>query len=217
MVLPDTQNYSEKFPEQFQAQTEWIVDQAKSRRIAAVLHLGDITNRSSEPEWQVASQAMAKLDGTVPYFMIVGNHDYSADGRCIDRTTRYNDYFPVARFKERANFGGTYDREPERMENSYQTFDVGGRKFLVLSLEFGPRQDVVRWANQVAARHSDREAILLTHAYMFYDDTATTGKGTAPNRLGIRTPIVSRRRRTTTSWTAKSYGRALSPSTRISS
>ncbi|HEX3869820.1 MAG TPA: metallophosphoesterase, partial [Pirellulales bacterium] len=143
----------------------------KDRRIAAVFHLGDITNHSTVPEWEVASKAMARLDGTAPYFMICGNHDYSEGGKCADRTTRYNDYFPSARFKERANFGGTYDREPDRMENSYQTFEAGGRKFLVLSLEFGPRKDVVRWANEVAAKHGDREAILLTHAYMYYDET----------------------------------------------
>ncbi len=30
---------------------------------------------------------------------------------------------------------------------------------------------MLRWANQVAARHKDRAAILTTHAYMYYDDT----------------------------------------------
>lgn len=171
VVLPDTQFYSEKHPDTYYAQTEWIADEAKRRRIAAVLHLGDITNKNSSEQWQVASKAMARLDGTVPYFLVCGNHDYSEGGKCVDRTTQYNDYFPAARFKERANFGGTYDREPQRMENSYQTFAAGGRKFLVVSLEFGPRRDVVRWANEVVARHADHETILLTHAYMYFDDS----------------------------------------------
>ena len=170
-VLPDTQHYSQKYPDNFHKQTEWIADQVKARRISAVLHLGDITNRSTPEEWTVASAAMSKLDGQVPYFMVVGNHDYSADGRCVDRTTRYNDYFPVDRFRERKNFGGTYDKEPTRMENSYQTLAVGGRKFLVVSLEYGPRNDVIHWANEVVAKHADHEAILITHAYMYYDET----------------------------------------------
>jgi hypothetical protein len=69
------------------------------------------------------------------------------------------------------NFGGTYDKEPERLENSYHLFSAEGRDFVVIALEFGPRKDVVRWANEVAAKHKDRAAILITHAYMYYDDT----------------------------------------------
>jgi hypothetical protein len=50
-------------------------------------------------------------------------------------------------------------------------FEAGGRKFVVLCLEFGPRADVVQWANRVVADYSDHEAILVTHAYMYYDET----------------------------------------------
>ncbi len=170
-VLPDTQNYSEKFPANFLAQTQWIVDQQQARNIAFVLHLGDITNHNTAPEWQNAVKAMDLLHGKVPYAMVPGNHDYSANGRCADRTTQLNEYFPLARFQEQGTLGGTYDKEPERMENSYHLYSVGDRKLVVIGLEFGPRRDVVRWANEVAARHADREAILITHAYMYFDET----------------------------------------------
>jgi hypothetical protein len=82
-----------------------------------------------------------------------------------------NEYFPVSRFRESPTFGGVYDREPDRTENSYHLFSAEGRNFLVLALEFGPRRDVVRWANEVAAKHKDRAAILITHAYMYFDET----------------------------------------------
>lgn len=170
-VLPDTQRYSLSYPKTFHAQTEWIVAQAKDRRIAAVLHLGDITHRSTRPEWEVARSAMSQLDGHVPYFMVPGNHDYS-DGKqlCVDRTTLFNEYFPRKKFEDQKTFGGTFDGEPERFENSYHKFSAGGRDFLVLALEYGPRGEVVRWANEVVARHKDRAAILVTHAYMYYDN-----------------------------------------------
>lgn len=170
-VLPDTQNYSEKFPQNFTAQTSWLAEQQKSRNIAFVLHLGDITNRSTEAEWKNAVTSMDVLHGRIPYAMVPGNHDYSEGGRCSDRLTRMSEFFPVARFKESATFGGTYDREPERTENSYHRFTAGGRKFLVIALEFGPRRDVVRWANEIAAKHKDYEVILITHAYMYFDET----------------------------------------------
>ena len=170
-VLPDTQNYSEKFPKLYLAQTDWIVKNRQPRNIACVLHLGDITQTNTAVEWKVAARAMKQLDGHVPYFMTLGNHDYSANGKCVDRTTHFNTYFPLAKYRTAPTFGGVYDREPDRLENSFHTFAVGDRKFLVLSLEFGPRADVLRWANQVVADHRDREAILITHAYMFHNDT----------------------------------------------
>jgi predicted phosphodiesterase len=170
-VLPDTQHYSELYPDTYLAQTKWIVENRQPRNIACVLHLGDITNHNTPREWENAVRAMRLLDGHMPYFMVPGNHDYGDGGTCGDRTTRLNEYFPVKRFRETPTFGGTYDREPDRMENSYHTFSAEGRKFLVLALEFGPRRDVVRWANEVVAKHRDYAAILITHAHIYFDDT----------------------------------------------
>ncbi len=170
-VLPDTQNYSEKYPEIYSAQTKWIVENQKARNIACVLHLGDVTNHNTVSEWENAARAMMELDRHVPYFLVLGNHDYSERGGCRDRTTLANNYFPVSHFRTQSTFGGTYDREPDRIENSYHLFSAEGRNFIVLALEFGPRKDVVRWANEVVGKHQDREAILITHAYMYYDDS----------------------------------------------
>jgi len=170
-VLPDTQHYSQCYPEQFLAQTRWIASQHKIRNIACVLHLGDLTNLNTPAEWGVARQAMCQLDGLVPYFMTLGNHDYSDFGECRDRTTLFNDYFPVADYRDRPHFGGVYDREPDRLKNSFHFFSAGGRGYLVLCLEFGPRADVVRWANQVVAKHPDLAAILVTHAYTYSDES----------------------------------------------
>src|SRR5262249_40055072 len=139
--------------------------------IACVIHLGDITNRGSRYEWKNAVKAMSVLDGAVPYFLTTGNHDYSAGGHCADRTTLLNWYFPVWRYKRLPTFGGVYDREPNRFENSFHLLDAGGRGFVVLCLEFGPRRDVVRWANEMINLHPERSVILVTHAYAYYDNT----------------------------------------------
>ncbi len=170
-VLPDTQNYSEKFPEQYMAQTRWIAENKKDRNIACVLHLGDVTNHNSAPEWDNAIKAMNQLDGIVPYFMVPGNHDYSEKGSCKDRNCGLSAAFPVAKFRDLPTFGGVYDREPSRLENSFHLFSAGGRNFLSLCLEFGPRKDVLRWANDVVGQHKNRAIILTTHAYIYYDDS----------------------------------------------
>jgi len=189
-VLPDTQYYSERFPETFAAQTHWIVENQRARNIACVLHLGDITDHNRPAEWENAVKAMSLLDGKVPYFMVPGNHDYSENGSCQDRSTRLSEYFPVSRFQSLPTFGGVYDREPEHLANSYHRFTAEDRKFLVLALEFGPRQDVLRWANDIVRRHADREVILITHAHIYYDDSRYDWK----------------KRGTTQSWNPHAYG-----------
>jgi len=171
-VLPDTQHYSEKYPDTFVAQTNWLVEQKERRRIAGVFHLGDITNHSTPAEWVNARRAMKLLeDGGIPFALVPGNHDYSEQGVCKDRTTLLNDYFPAAEMGKLPHWGGTYDKEPDRMENNYQFMEFADRKFLVLGLEFGPRNDVVRWANKTAKLNRDREIILLTHAFIYDNDT----------------------------------------------
>lgn len=171
VVLPDTQHYSEEFPFTFFSQTKWIVENQQARNIACAIHLGDITNHSTRYEWKNAVRALSILDGKVPYFLTLGNHDYSDFGACKDRTTLLNRYFPIARYRGLPTFGGVYDKEPEQLENSFHLFDAGGKSFLVLNLEFGPRKDVIRWANEVVDRHADRSVILVTHAFAYYDDT----------------------------------------------
>ena len=42
VLLPDTQNYSEKYPGTYLSQTCWIKDRAQQDNIRFVIHLGDI-------------------------------------------------------------------------------------------------------------------------------------------------------------------------------
>jgi predicted phosphodiesterase len=171
-VLPDTQYYCEKFPDHFVAQTRWLVEQRERRRIAGVLHLGDITNRNTVPQWENARKALQVLmDAKMPMCLVPGNHDYGLGGGCADRTTMLSKYFPVAELSQAAHWKGNYDKEPDRSDNSWHFLEAAGRKFLVLCLEFGPRNDVLRWANTVVATHPEREVILVTHAHIHHDDT----------------------------------------------
>ena len=110
-----------------------------------------------------------KLDGVVPYALAVGNHDLGRNGMTFTRDTLFNDYFPLERYKDLPTFGGVFDGEPEQLTNSYHLFSAGGRDFLVLALEFGPRHAVVDWANKILDKYPDRWAILITHAYLYSD------------------------------------------------
>jgi len=96
----------------------------------------------------------------------VGNHDYTG---VMKRVTLMSDYFPVKKFRRRASYGGTF--EGNRIENSYHLFSAGGRDWVVIALETAPRDTAVRWANRVLKRYPKRKAIIVTHAYLYHDDT----------------------------------------------
>jgi hypothetical protein len=161
VLLPDTQCYSESFPDVFRSQTEWIARERRARSIQFVLHLGDVTNNNVHPEWAVAQKAMNVLrDAGVPFLMSNGNHDLGPGGGGTSRTSLFSDYFPQRNC-----------RVPGESENAFMNLTVGEAKFLILSLEFGPRDAAVSWANKVVAQHPDHHAILLTHAYLYSDDS----------------------------------------------
>ncbi len=169
VILPDTQDYAEKYPGLFDLQTQWIVDNKDNYNIKQVLHLGDITNRATDLEWSRASNAMARLDGIIPYAIVPGNHDIGPGGTARDRTTRMNKYFPPKRFKNQPTFAGTMG--PGSIENNYHLFTEGGQNFLILGLEFAPRDKTLRWADKIISAHPHRKTIVITHAYLYHDST----------------------------------------------
>jgi hypothetical protein len=167
-VLPDTQVYSLRYPGLFLTQTAWILQNQDRLNIQFVVHLGDIVNNNSTGEWHNARQAMRLLDGRVPYAVVPGNHDYGPSGDASTRDTLLNDYFPFDTISTWPTFGGA--RESGKLDNTFDLFEAGGRKWIVLALEWAPRDETVAWANQVMTEHADRTGILITHAYMNNND-----------------------------------------------
>ena len=159
IVLPDTQVYAEKYPELFVAQTRWIREQAKARNIRFVAHVGDVVEHNRAEEWEVARRAFSELAGVVPYAIAPGNHDFGPGGSAETRDTLLHEYLPPA--------GELF--EPRRLDNSAHLFEAGGRRWIVLALEWGPRDRAIAWANDMLARHRDRSAIIVTHAYLYPD------------------------------------------------
>jgi hypothetical protein len=171
VVLPDTQAFSWLYPDLFRGQTSWIVTNKDRYNIKYVLHEGDIVDHNLPNEWANGQSAMSILDGVVPYAMAVGNHDYGEgpDGPFINRGTYLTNYFPATNFMTWPTFGGLMDSNT--LCNSYHLFSAGGVDWLILSLEYSPRDSTLAWANQVASNYPSRRIILLTHDYLNYGDT----------------------------------------------
>ena len=189
VVLPDTQNYvkSPVYKNLMVQMCEWIRDNRDPWKIQLVLHEGDIVNNndyerrnssdeSGSQQWQNARDALALLDGHVPYVLATGNHDFGTTN-AQNRNTQINNYFHASDnpLVDPAQGGILRDTmQPGHLENAcYELTAPDGRKLLIFSLEWGPRQQVVDWANEVAARpeYAGHTAVLLTHAYMFHDET----------------------------------------------
>jgi hypothetical protein len=158
-----------KFPELFHAQADWIVKHKDDRKIAYVLHEGDIVNNNNEPQWDVAKAALSKLDGVVPYALAPGNHDYGPNGSADTRDTLLNQYFSADEHAKWPTFGGVFEKG--KLDNSYHTLKIGDRDWIILALEWGPRNETVAWANEVLDKHPQHLGIVVTHAYLFSDGT----------------------------------------------
>ena len=152
-----------------------------------MLQEGDIVNQNSQvtptsgnqtatQQWENARAAFSVLNGHVPYVMAAGNHDMgstSATGSLVAHqhllpTQRQSAHRPrTRRYPQRHDGAGP-------IENAYYDFTApDGRQMLIFSLEFGPRQQTVNWANTIAAlpEYANHTAVLLTHAYMDNDET----------------------------------------------
>lgn len=161
ILLPDTQKYSQyRGPGTYKKQTEWIVDNKNRKNIKFVIHLGDIVHHyNSLLEWAVAREAHLELDdNNIPYSVMPGNHDMDlrfSDG--VRNTSMYNLYFGPTQLDYEGHYRGN--------DNNYSFFEASGFKFMVMCLEFSPRDDVINWANYNIESHPDRLVIIATHCY----------------------------------------------------
>jgi len=182
VAFPDTQMYAKDDPtfrstsrkEIFSAMTNWVVERSKPDNIKFVLHMGDIVNEDYEPyQWENANKAMSILDGVVPYCFAVGNHDMVLDS--TRNTVNFNSTFPYTRYKSEKWYGGRMKDDGyspgDNYDNSYHFFSGGGMEFMVVSLECGPTDTMIEWANEVIAKNSDKRVIVITHSYMLGNDT----------------------------------------------
>lgn len=186
ILLGDPQGYTKYDINQplFDLCTAWIADNIENLKIKAVLCTGDIVeqnenivrnrkmlNQTSKEMWIAASNAFARLDNKVPYIISAGNHEYgylhSENGM-----THFPEYFPferntawrdicVSAFPNRSGVAS--------LENAAFEFDdPNWGKLLVITSEFAPRDEVLNWAKELAAKpqYKDSKVIFMTHSLL---------------------------------------------------
>ena len=167
--LPDTQKYSQLYPEIFLAQTQWIVENRKQLDLAFVSHYGDLvqhgTGSLALQEYQNAEAAMTLLrEADVPHGVVAGNHDVlesGSTGQTYD-DSNYLHYFGPQWYGERDWFGGA---SPSGL-STYQLFEGNGQQFLALHLHLETPHTELAWAQGVINENRDKPVMVTTHRYL---------------------------------------------------
>lgn len=163
----------------YQHSINWIAQKVKEGcHFSCVLHTGDITDNDWESQWMCFQTATRTIANSIPYFSMIGNHDYTwGEGNKIyDRNnTHFNQYvqFPLSLEKVIASF------EEGKMENVVIENRINGNRLDILILEFGPREEVVAWADAYVKAHPERDFILMNHEYLEKGGGRRTSKTTA--------------------------------------
>lgn len=166
-IFGDIQYYTNlQYINLYRHSIDWILHENKNgRNIECVLHTGDITQTNDESQYEDFYYATYYLGTELPYYSLIGDHDYTwYDGIHIDgrEDTHFNEYavFPQSMQHVVAQF------ETGRMENIVVRTVVQGQDLYFILLEFGPRDEVVEWANQYVKRNPDIKFIVCTHEYL---------------------------------------------------
>ncbi len=164
---------------------DWILNNKETRNIEYVFGLGDTIDTlttydtnvvqgngktQNVNEWIVASTQIHRLDGVIPYTVIRGNHDDEGG---------YHKYICTDDYVNQMN-GFYYDSSKpatlgNSMSNSYRKIEIGGTKYLMLSIDYNADSNVLAWANDVVSSNPDHRVIASVHAYL--DGTTTSGIG----------------------------------------
>ena len=178
-ALPDTQDYSGG-SEIIGKMTAFLAANKDSLNLQHVLHVGDVTGSNTIGQWRHISDAYEALDAVgLQYSLLPGNHDQASGGSAANHSSNIGAFFgPDRYFAGATGPHGVYDGEPGQTMNNFKTFTApDGTKWIVLSLEFGPRDDVLRWADEVLGEYADHRAILATHHYTNMADIAGPNSG----------------------------------------
>lgn len=186
VLLPDIQSYVKFERNQgiFDLMVAWTAEQIDPLNIGLVLCVGDLVehnnflrgdgingNQSSINQWRAFDRSIARLDNRIPYILATGNHDYGY-ANAENRQTFYDDFITADRNRLNEELLREYYTHPSGMPTLanavFEFIDPQGIPYLILNLEFAPRDEVLEWAARTIAqpRYSDHRVILQTHAYM---------------------------------------------------
>jgi hypothetical protein len=178
IVMPDTQYMFDEdriHPVPMEASFRYVLDPAgraggSDENIVFLAHLGDVTNNGLAEEYAAATKVFDMLDRAgASYGVLAGNHDVRGDDQ--RGGTPYLDTFGPARARKTP---GYHSSSPDGY-NTAHIFAAGGRKWMLLSLDWRMSAKGFAWANAVIADNPTLPVIVTTHEIVGSDDNGTAG------------------------------------------
>lgn len=190
VVIPDVQAYTERPRNHgiLDIMNAWILDNMDPLKIQQVLFTGDLVYRNDQgvltpdrnsllgrEQWGAFSKLMERLDGKISYILCTGNHDYGhglvTSG---NRDSWFDLYFPTDRNPQTrkhlvaCNYNAFNTVTLENAAYEFTAPAPDNRKFLIISLQFAPTDNDLKWAAKLAAepRFKNHFGIVLTHSYI---------------------------------------------------
>ncbi len=158
---------------------DYIVSNQSAKNIQEVMVMGDITDDNATEEWANAVTEFKKLDNAgMSYTVLRGNHDgYTSGGNVVADTTRFDTYF-TSQIDYASQLQGYYTENNSSTVNAYKIITVGDVKYLIVTLDYGPSDAVLNWANGIIAANLDCNVIVATHAYLLPNGTTDISSAT---------------------------------------
>jgi hypothetical protein len=176
VFLPDTQAMVQTaaYRAGLTQMMDWIVENKTALNIQAVAGVGDVVETvGTAAEWVAADASFDVLDadGTVPYLVAAGDHDYDSisTDTTVHVSTTFNSYFPQSRYTARSWWAGGF-YEASHSENAYNILTIEGQAYIFIQLEARPRAAVLTWFDGLLTTHADKKAIVTSHAYLTSDN-----------------------------------------------
>lgn len=167
----------------------WIIGmQKQGYKIDCVLHTGDITNNNNDYQYKHFQKLFRPLADKIPFITVNGNHDYdwAEDGIINDRKS--------SKLTKYASFGLACDNivaryEDSRLDNIVVRNIIHGKRYDILALEFGPRPEVIQWADTWVKSHPECNFILLTHEFLEFRGWRISNGNSGAERQFVNIPF----------------------------
>lgn len=175
IIIPDTQGMVLEHPELYMRLGDSVAERMNTGLVKAVLHVGDLVDdgAADEEQYRTAFKALSPImSGNTPYLFAIGNHDYDNILAQDRSSAMFNQYFGIDCYAGREWLGGVF--EEGKMENAYVLIREAECPLLILSLEFGPRDEVLKWADHIIESNADYNVIIITHCFLHSSGHRTT-------------------------------------------
>ncbi len=169
---------------------DYIINNAESKKIAHVFGLGDITERASVWDWVqngcpgapdeefalAIEQFVRMKEINLDFSLVRGNHE---------SWETYNKWLGTGTQSDILNYADLVDEvyvHPDGTldyTNSIHYFSAGNLDYMVITLDYGPTDAILAWANEKIAANPYKNVIITTHAYMYRDGTTLDANDSA--------------------------------------